>query len=189
MGPVVPADLDSFIARGRHLLIYGGPGSGKTRLAMHLASRAIAKELKVVVLFSEAGTLPLIARTGLSLGHYPIYDIDELARKVTIPDVMGFFTAVDTLNSFYADDLPNNASLLAYVSSILKEGGGVSVAQARKQGSEPAGLRFVEPYIDAVIETRKIEGGLFEALLRPVSTSDSTRLRFRPKGWHVEWVY
>lgn len=188
MGSPLPAELDSLIDRGRHVLIYGEPGSGKTRLALHLASRAIAKGLQVMVLFSDAGTLPLISRLGLPLKYYPVYAIDDLARKVTRASLTGFFIVVDSLTSFYAEEGLGDSSILAYVSSILKESGGVSVAHSRKQGIEPPGFKFIEPYTDAVMEAIRADKGLFEVRARLAGTGESLKLRFRPKGWQVEWI-
>jgi hypothetical protein len=186
----VPSSLDALVGRGRHVVIYGEPGSGKTRLALHLAARAVAKGLKACVFFSEAGTLPLAARAGLSLSLSPIYAMDDLAHKVTEASMKGLFIVVDTVNSFYVEGDPASASLLAYVSSLIKEAGGVSVALSRRKGGEPPGLRFMLPFSDAVVETSKKGRGEFEASLATpgLRPGVAARLRFRPKGWYVEWI-
>lgn len=189
MEPRVPESLDALIEKGRHIVIYGGPGTGKTRLALHLLARAVAKGLSVELLFSEAGTLPLASRMGLSLPVSPIYAIDDLARKVTEASLRGSFTVIDTVNSFYIEGNAFNTSLLAYVGSLLKETGGVSVVLARAMGKEPASLKPLLPFSDAVIETSKTSIGEFQALVHWKDRDDvSVTLRFRPRGWHVEWI-
>lgn len=175
------------IVRGRRLAyIYGPPGSGKTRLGVHVYKLALSLGLNPVFIATEAGSIIVLRELE---GEVRIArTMDEIARYTCEALVKNMYVVVDTINSYYRGD-PDIYSrrLLASTLAFMKVTGGLALGQASEFSgllSSP-GLRIAGLYAGVIGYTVKVEEGKFK--LHIVKPKEKILL-FKVEDGGIRWL-
>ncbi|MEM1927920.1 MAG: hypothetical protein QXS85_04215 [Acidilobaceae archaeon] len=171
----------------RFVFIYGVSGSGKTRLALHVARLASESGLSVLLVETEP-VKSIVSR--LYEGEIrSVSSFDELARVVAQAALSNRYLVVDSVNSLYLDEPPlARRRTLAFIASMLKKTGGLAVGQARLRedgGITSPGLELISVYADVIAQSQKVGENKFKLeVLKP----ERRVMLFRVLEADVEWL-
>ncbi|MEM0340715.1 MAG: hypothetical protein QXN05_05940 [Acidilobaceae archaeon] len=178
--------LEQLVAARRFAFVYGPFGTGKTRLAVHVAKLALGIGLNPLFVETEAvGT----AVSRLYEGAFKIAtSFDEMVHTIALAALSKRYLVVDSINSFYLSEPPSiRKRALTFVAATLKRTGGFAVGQVReKEGvlTSP-GLNLVSSYADVIARTEKIDRDRFKLeVLKP----ERKLMLFRVSRGDVEWL-
>lgn len=181
---MLPKPLREAIRIGGLLLVYGPAATGKTHLS-YTIYKDISRTSKAVFIATEPGTLVFLRHIGES-GYIHAKTMDELVYTATKQAVEGATIIIDSINWHYRENpSPGYSRMLSYLASLVGSTGGVATAQVAGEGL-PSGAPYIVPWATAVIETRRLRTGVFEAtLLKPFKKV----MLFEPgQGGIVRWL-
>ena len=157
----LPREISDLVDRGLFLLIYGPPATGKTRIAFEVAKYVLGKGGDAVVLATESGTATYARAVAACVPTRVVLDVEELLENVIYAASKGAFMVVDSINwIFRSAPTEKLLSVLSFISSVLKQVGGLAVGQvAEVEGETEMALgRWVIPWADVVGVTRRLGG-------------------------------
>ncbi len=174
------------VGEGVLTFIYGPPGSGKSRLALHIVRVAEERGLKTLVVASESGALLAFRSLGFKVNY--VKTIDEMVKLVASGALSGSYIIVDTINSHYRGD-PDYYSrrMLAAACSFMRISGGLALGQASEVEGRlgSPGYSIIGRYAHIVGVTSKAGEGKFH--LRIVKPEERLAA-FKIEGGDIVWL-
>ena len=183
-GPQLPRPLREALESGGLLLIYGPAATGKTHLS-YTIYKAFSESGRAVFIATEPGTLVFLRHIG-EQKYIHARTMDELVHAATEQAVQGRTLVVDSINWHYRENpSPDYARMLSYLASLIGSTRGAATAQVAGEGL-PSGAPFIVPWATAIIRTRRVRSGVFEAaILKPFRKV----MLFEPgEGGTVKWL-
>ena len=144
---------------GSFLLIYGPPATGKTRIAFEVAKYVLGRGRDAAVLATESGTTAYARAVATCVPTYVALSVEELLEEVIYAASKGAFVVVDSINwPFRSAPTERSLAVLSFISSVLKQVGGLAVGQVAEVGGETemALGRWVIPWADLVGRTKRL---------------------------------
>ncbi len=178
--------LRGYIESRASILIFGVAASGKTHLAVDIALCARILGMNPMIHAVENSTRVYLAHHDPGLPYTAPDTMDQLLEEATRASLRGLYQVVDTVNTHYrsSPDM-RTGSMMAYIMALLRETGGVAVAQVAGSGMEASGIQYLAPWASLVLRLGRGRDGVF---LVEVLKPKRRYYAFRVHGGRIEWI-
>lgn len=196
--------LDEALSRSgsRFVVVYGGPGSGKTNLVLKILRESVSRGLRGLYISTE-GSIQLsrlyelvedrhldniLVATPASLTELLKVFIESIdtAVDIVVIDSINYLYRIEAGSSYRSNEMFLSVLALTSLLSRISDRFFLYTAQVREteEGEEPSGIdlmRFYDPYM---IRSRRVSGDTHEITLE----REGLVLRFRIEERDVVWT-
>lgn len=168
------------------ILVFGQAATGKTHLAVDMALCAGIMGMRPLIHAVENSTRVYLAHHDPGIPYTTPDTMDQLVEEATRASLEGMYQVVDTINTYYRSSPGMRlGSMMSYIMALLRETGGVAVAQVAGSGLEASGIQYLAPWARLVLRLNRGPGGVF---LVEVLKPKRRIYAFRVHGGRITWI-
>lgn len=112
--------------------------------------------------------------------------MDKLVLETTRIVAERSYPIIDSINWHYRSSPgPRLGRQLAYLSALLREAGGLAIAQVSGSEAEPSGAPYILPWAHVIVRTYRRKGVFYLEFQKPVRRILGFKIR---GGEGIEWI-